>query len=78
MAAEAITRSEGRAISISDDDILLAQKEFIRETGIFCEPSSATTYAAFKQLKDDKIVQNKSVLLLITGNGLKDIDSLKK
>lgn len=77
MAAEAITQSNGRAVSISDDDILLTQKEFIRETGILCEPSSAATYAAFKKLKDDKIVQNKSVLLLITGNGLKDINALK-
>lgn len=77
MAAEAITESKGKAVSISDDDILLAQKEFIRETGILCEPSSAATYAAFKKLKDDEIVQNKSVLLLITGNGLKDINALK-
>ncbi|MCK5456311.1 MAG: pyridoxal-phosphate dependent enzyme, partial [Melioribacteraceae bacterium] len=74
MAAEAITQSNGRGISISDDDILFAQKEFIRETGIFCEPSSATAYAAYKHLVDDKIVRNKSVLLLITGNGLKDIN----
>ena len=77
MAAEAITQSNGRGISISDENILLAQKEFIRATGIFCEPSSAATLAAFKKLKDDKMVRNKSVLLLITGNGLKDINALK-
>ena len=77
MAAEAVTKSGGKGISISDEDILLAQKEFIRETGILCEPSSAATYAAFKKLKDDEIVRNKSVLLLITGNGLKDINALK-
>jgi len=76
MAAEAIIKSEGKAILISDSDILLAQKEFIRETGILCEPSSAATYAAYKQLRYDKIFQNKSTLLLITGNGLKDIKSL--
>jgi threonine synthase len=77
MAAEAITKSEGKAIAVSDTEILLAQKEFIRETGIFCEPSSAATYAAFQKLKDDEIIRNKSVLLLITGNGLKDINALK-
>ncbi len=76
MAAEAITKSEGKAISVSDADILLAQKEFIRETGILCEPSSAATYAAFKEMKNEKILESKSVLLLITGNGLKDIQSL--
>jgi len=77
MAAEAITKSEGRAISVSDDDILLAQKEFIRETGILCEPSSAATYAAFKKLTSNDALQNKSVLLIITGNGLKDMNALK-
>lgn len=76
MAAEAITKSEGKAISVSDADILLSQKEFIRETGILCEPSSAATYAAFKKIKNENILENKSVLLLITGNGLKDIQSL--
>ncbi|MEN8193494.1 MAG: threonine synthase [Bacteroidota bacterium] len=76
MAAEAITKSQGRAISVSDEDILLAQKEFIRNTGVLCEPSSAATYAAFKKMKDDEILAGMSVLLLITGNGLKDTKSL--
>ena len=78
MAAEAVKQTNGMAISISDTDILQAQKKFIRKTGILCEPSSAAAYAAFKELKDDEIVRNKSVLLLITGNGLKDIKNLVK
>jgi len=78
MAAETITKSKGKAIAVSDEDILLAQKEFIRETGILCEPSSAATYAAFKQMRGEDFLENKSVLLLITGNGLKDTESLLK
>ncbi len=78
MAAEAVKQTNGMAISISDADILQAQKKFIRKTGILCEPSSAAAYAAFMELKDDKVVRNKSVLLLITGNGLKDTKNLVK
>lgn len=76
MAAEAITKSNGKAIAVSDYDILQAQKEFIRETGILCEPSSAAIYAAFNKMKGEDFLAGKSVLLLITGNGLKDIRSL--
>ncbi|MDA3859950.1 MAG: pyridoxal-phosphate dependent enzyme [Melioribacteraceae bacterium] len=77
LAAEAINESGGEAIAISDEDILTSQKEFIKATGILCEPSSATTYAGYKKLSNKNILRNKSVLLLITGNGLKDIESLK-
>ncbi|NOX64778.1 MAG: pyridoxal-phosphate dependent enzyme, partial [Chlorobi bacterium] len=76
MAAEAITKSAGKAIAVSDADILQAQKEFIRETGILCEPSSAATYAAFNKMRGEDFLAGKSVLLLITGNGLKDIGNL--
>ncbi len=75
LAVKAIKESGGKAIAISDEDILSSQKEFIKTTGVLCEPSSATTYAGYKKLQNE--LKNKSVLLLITGNGLKDIESLK-
>jgi threonine synthase len=77
LAAKAITVSNGEAIAVSDEDILVSQKEFIKTTGVLCEPSSATTYAAYKHFLKENKIGNKSVLLLITGNGLKDIESLK-
>ncbi len=77
LAAKAIKDSGGKGIAISDEEILLSQKEFIKATGVLCEPSSAATYAAYKILLSENKVQSKSVLLLITGNGLKDIESLK-
>ncbi len=77
LAAEAIEESGGNAISVSDKDILQSQKEFINATGVLCEPSSAATYAAYKKMLNENKLQNKSVLLVITGNGLKDIESLK-
>ncbi len=76
LAVKSIKDSGGMAIAISDENILTAQKEFIKSTGVLCEPSSATTYAAYKILQDKNMLKDKSVLLLITGNGLKDIESL--
>jgi len=60
------------------DEILSAQKEFIKQTGILCEPSSASVYAAYKKLvTEDKISSSEKILLLITGNGLKDVETLR-
>ncbi len=71
MAAGAVKASGGYAVSVSDEEILSAQNEFIEQTGILCEPSSAAVYAAFR----NNLLKNS--LLLITGNGLKDLDTLK-
>ena len=79
MAAKSIKASNGFAMAVSDDEIISAQKEFIKQTGILCEPSSASVYAAYKKLMtEDRISSSKKNLLLITGNGLKDIESLSK
>jgi threonine synthase len=79
MAADAIKESNGFAVAVSDNEILSAQKEFIKQTGILCEPSSASVYAAYKNMiKEIKINSSESILLLITGNGLKDVSTLKK
>lgn len=79
MAAESIKASNGFAIAVDDEEILSAQKEFIQKTGIICEPSSASVYAAYKNLiAKDRISSSEKNLLLITGNGLKDIESLRK
>lgn len=78
MAADAVKKSSGFAIAVTDEEILSAQKEFIIQTGILCEPSSASVYAAYKKLfSADKLNSDYRYLLLITGNGLKDIESLK-
>jgi threonine synthase len=78
MAANAVKESNGFAIAVKDEEILSAQKEFISKTGILCEPSCASVYASYKKLiKQHKISSSEKPLLLITGNGLKDIESLK-
>jgi len=78
MAADAVKESKGFAITVSDEEILFAQKEFIKQTGILCEPSSASVYAAYKKLiAEAKLNSSQKILLLITGNGLKDVKALR-
>ena len=79
MAADALKKSNGFAIAVTDEEILSAQKEFIKQTGILCEPSSASVYVAYKKLiLEDRISASENILLLITGNGLKDVEALRK
>jgi len=79
IAADAVKESNGIAIAVTDEEILSAQKEFITQTGILCEPSCASVYAAYKKLlSTDMLNSSQSNLFLITGNGLKDIATLRK
>lgn len=78
MANEALEKSGGFPIEVDDEQILDAQKEIITRFGIFVEPSSATTYANFlKAIENNLIDSDESYLLMFTGNGLKDLNSLK-
>ncbi len=77
MAYDAIVNSGGNAVEVSDKEILDAQKTVAQKFGILLEPSSSSTFAAFKNYVDYNKIQDESVLLLFTGNGLKDMSALK-
>lgn len=79
MAAHAIKTSSGEAISVSDEEILSAQKSIAQNFGIIAEPSSATAFAGYEKLyQSGNISANENVLLMLTGNGLKDTSALSK
>ncbi len=70
MAADAVKESNRISIAITDEEILSAQKEFIKQTGILCEPSSASVYAAYKKIvEENKIDPSENILFLLAGNG---------
>jgi threonine synthase len=78
MAKKAVEDSQGFSVIVSDKEILLAQKFLASKTGIFAEPSSSAVAAALEKLKKSDILDKKEqIVLLITGNGLKDIESVK-
>lgn len=78
IATAAVKESKGFAITVTDDKMLAAQKEFEKKTGILCETSSASVYAAYKKLiPEEKFSSTEKILLVITGNGLKNVNRLR-
>ncbi len=78
LALKAIKESQGTAISVSDQEIFLAEQEIAKHEGIFAEPASAATYAALKNLIKEQVIDKENrVACLITGSGLKATDILQ-
>lgn len=78
LAYQALVETSGMGIRVSDTEILEAQSLLARKSGIFCEPSSAATFAAF--LKAQALGETDDaakVVLMLTGHGLKDIQAVK-
>ncbi len=69
----AIEKSKGAMISIPDEDILKAMKLMGSSEGVFGEPAASAVLAGVIQAVKDLIIQpNESVVMINTGNGLKD------
>ena len=62
----------GRTVVVDDAAILAAQKELAAGAGLFAEPSSACAWAGFVASKDS-IRPDQTVVVMITGSGLKDV-----
>jgi len=61
----------------TEAEILEAQR-VLAQAGWFVEPAAATTLCAVKKLRAaGKITASESVVLMLTGGGLKDLDALK-
>ncbi len=72
-AVRAAKETGGTYLTVKDSDIIRAIGE-LGKVGIFAEPAGATAYAGFTQaLENGVIIPNDPILVLNTGNGLKDI-----
>jgi threonine synthase len=79
MAVRAVKESRGMAVTVSDEEILDTIPLLARTSGIFAEPAGATSVAGLRKLiADGKLSGSERVVCLITGNGLKDIDTAMK
>lgn len=73
-AVRAIHATRGVVVSVSDTEILQAKHDLDRQA-MGCEPASAATLAGLRHLVESGMVQHgQSVLLVLTGNLLKDPD----
>lgn len=72
-AINAVYESNGYMESVTDEEILNAQKLLARKEGIFVEPASAASIAGLIKLIDEGIIdKNEEIVCIATGNGLKD------
>jgi threonine synthase len=73
----AIKQTGGHGASASDQEIIDAIKLLAKTEGIWTEPAGGTTLAcAIKLIKSGRIPKDESIVIGITGNGLKTIETL--
>lgn len=78
-ALKQIKLSGGEMIAVSDDEILEAMRITARAGAVFGEPAGVAGVAGLKKAIEKGIIKkNESALSIITGNGLKDIQSAKQ
>ncbi|KZX16988.1 threonine synthase [Methanobrevibacter filiformis] len=78
-ALNAIYDSEGYAETVTDDEILDAQKLLGRKEGIGIEPASAASIAGLKKLRESGVIdKGEKIVCVVTGHLLKDPDTAIK
>ena len=75
-AREAVFESGGAFRTVTDGEILTAQSMLASKSGIFAEPASCAAVAGLLKLKNSgRLTQGLTVVIILTGNGLKDPDT---
>ena len=70
---DAVKKSKGSYIKVSDKEIMDAMKELGKCEGVFAEPAAAASLAGVIKAKEKKLFKSDdSVTFIVTGNGLKD------
>jgi threonine synthase len=78
-AVAARDESEGLIDSVTDGEILTAQRTLASTEGIFAEPASAAALAILvKCVRDGQVAPGSRVVCVLTGSGLKDPDAARK
>ena len=72
-ALRAIRESDGVAVNVSDGEILEAMRLLGRTQGVFGEPAGAA--GVKKAVELGLIPAGSTVVSIVTGNGLKDVQS---
>lgn len=72
LAVAAREESGGRFAAVTDDQILSAQRELARRDGVFVEPASAAGVAGILQDLEQGRGYDGTVVVTVTGHGLKD------
>ena len=75
----AVHHTGGTMVAVRDKDILQSIRRLAAREGVFAEPSGATCLAGLERLVTQKRVAPRDrVVLIVTGHGLKDVNSAAK
>lgn len=78
-AMAAVKETDGAYISVTDDEILAAIPAMARGCGVFGEPAGAAAYAGLiKAVAENLISPEERIVVINTGNGLKDVAGAMK
>lgn len=75
----ALYKTNGYGVGVEDELILKAMKMLASLEGVFAEPSGAAGLAGLiKAVEDGSVDKDETIVVLVTGHGLKDPDIVKK
>ena len=75
----AMKESDAVIVNVSDEEIYGAMRLLGREAGVFAEPAGAAgTAGVLKAVQNGLISPDSSVVSIVTGNGLKDVENAIK
>jgi len=78
-ALRAVRQTGGEFVAVSDEEILDAMRLLARGVAVFAEPAGATGFAGLARLvREGRIDPQERIVVLVTGNGLKDVASAIK
>ena len=78
-ALRAVRQTSGEYVAVSDEEILDAMRVLARGAAVFAEPAGAAGFAGLvKLVREGRIDPEERIVVLVTGNGLKDVASAIK
>ena len=78
-ALRAVRETDGEMLAVADDEIREAMRVLARDAGVFAEPAGAAGFAgALRLAREDRLRADEWIVVIVTGSGLKDVDSALK
>jgi threonine synthase len=72
-----LKKSEGTAVTATDDEIVSATRDWAKNEGIFAAPEGAACLVAYRKLRANGFFKSEDVVVLFnTGTGLKYLEVL--
>lgn len=75
----ALKETGGFPVVVTDEEILASIPELARQASVFAEPAGAAAYAGLKKAHENGLLKKgETAVVVVTGNGLKDVASAMK